>query len=115
MTNYSHGREAEDVAVRYLKGHRFEILSQNWRTRYCEIDIVAKKKKIIYFVEVKYRKSEAQGSGLEYITDNKLKQMKKAAEFWVSDSVWNGDYRLSAIEVSGDNFEVSNFIESLDL
>lgn len=115
MTNYSHGQKAENAAAEYLRKHKFEILSQNWRTRYCEIDIVAKKRKVIYFAEVKYRKTTSQGSGLEYITEKKLQQMKLAAEFWVSDNSWGGDYRLAAVEVSGNQFEVSNFIESLDL
>lgn len=110
----STGRQAEDAAAQYLSSKKFEILSQNWRTRWCEIDIVAKKKKIVYFVEVKYRKSSDFGGGLEYITPTKLKQMKFAAEFWVSNNDWSGDYRLSAIEVSGIDFKIRDFLQQLD-
>jgi len=113
MTTTSTGRTAEDAAAEYLRTKKFEILSQNWRTRWCEIDIVAKKKKAIYFVEVKYRKSSDFGGGLEYITLTKLKQMKFAAEFWISNNDWPGDFRLSAIEVSGSDFQITNFLESL--
>ncbi len=109
----STGRQAEDAAAQYLVSKKFEVLAQNWRTRWCEIDIVAKKKNIIYFVEVKYRKSSDFGGGLEYITPTKHKQMKFAAEFWVSNNDWNGDYRLSAIEVSGLEFEIREFLENL--
>jgi uncharacterized protein (TIGR00252 family) len=107
------GRQAEDAAAEYLSSKKFEILSQNWRTRWCEIDIVAKKKKIIYFVEVKYRKTADFGGGLDYITHAKLKQMKFAAEFWISNNNWSGDYRISAIEVSGSSFEITEFLENL--
>lgn len=107
------GRQAEDAAAEYLSSKKFEILSQNWRTRWCEIDIVAKKKKIIYFVEVKYRKRADFGGGLDYITPTKLKQMKFAAEFWISNNNWSGDYRISAIEVSGSSFEITEFLENL--
>lgn len=109
----STGRQAEDAAAEYLQSKKFEVLSQNWRTRWCEIDIVAKKKKIIYFVEVKYRKTADFGGGLDYITHGKLKQMKFAAEFWISNNDWSGDYRLSAIEVDGLDFEITKFIESI--
>jgi len=110
----STGRQAEDAATEYLRSKKFEVLSQNWRTRWCEIDIVARKKKIVYFVEVKYRKSSDFGGGLEYITPTKLKQMKFAAEFWISNNGWTGDYRLSAIEVSGLDFKITDFLRQLD-
>ncbi len=113
MTTTSTGRQAEDAASEYLRSKKFEVMSQNWRTRWCEIDIVAKKKKIVYFVEVKYRKSSDFGGGLDYITPTKLKQMKFAAEFWISNNDWSGDYRLSAIEVDGLDFEITKFIESI--
>jgi Holliday junction resolvase-like predicted endonuclease len=67
----------------------------------------------VYFVEVKYRASPKQGSGIEYITPKKLKQMELAAEFWVADNSWDGDYNLGGIEVSGPNFEVTNFLPEL--
>ncbi len=117
MTTFNTGRQAEAAAVGYLKTKSFEILAQNWRTRYCEIDIVAqksnKKNKTVYFVEVKYRKTSAFGGGLDYILAKKLKQMRFAAEMWVSENNWNGDYSLAAIEVSGPDFIITQFIDQL--
>ncbi len=68
MTNYTTGHDAEKIAAKYLERHGYKILEMNWKTRYCEIDIVAEKNSIVYLTEVKYRKSLAYGSGLEYIT-----------------------------------------------
>lgn len=113
MTNFAHGREAETAAAEHLQKLGFKVLAQNWRTRYCEIDIVAQKKKTIYFVEVKYRKSSMQGTGLDYITPKKLAQMKFAASFWVQDQTWKGDYSLAAIEVSGLEFKITEFLTDL--
>lgn len=113
MTNFSHGRAAEEAAARFLTTKGFEILSQNWRTKYCEIDIVARKKKVIYFIEVKYRRSDVQGTGLDYITQRKLKQMKLAGEFWVADNDWSGDYNLGAIEVSGPSYKITNLLTEI--
>lgn len=113
MTTTSLGRQAEAKAALYLKQQGFTVLEQNWRTRYCEIDIVAQKDETIHFVEVKYRASDSWGGGLDYITPNKLKQMGFAAGIWVSANNWQHDYQLAAIEVSGDNFAVTNFLIDL--
>jgi len=84
MTNYAVGHLAEEHAARYLEKHGYQILNLNWRTRYYEIDIVARRKKTIYFIEVKYRKTTNQGSSLDYITPKKLDQMAFAVRVWLS-------------------------------
>lgn len=113
MSSTDTGRKAENVAAKYLEESGYEIIAQNWRTRWCEIDIVAKKKKIVYFIEIKYRKSNAYGGGLEYITTTKQRKMDFSAKMWVSEYHWQGDYRLSAIEVSGQDFIITEFIEEI--
>lgn len=106
------GNQAEDAAARHLSELGYEVLSRNWRTPVCEIDIVAGKGDVIYFVEVKYRSSQNQGGGLEYITAKKLQQMRFAAQCWVEDQKWTGDFRLSAVSVLGD-FVVDEFIADI--
>jgi putative endonuclease len=91
----------------------FHILEMNWRRPRCEIDIVATKDKVVYLVEVKYRKNNNQGSGLEYITATKLKQMRYAAETWVDEGKYTGEYQLAAIEVAGPEFAIEHFIENV--
>ena len=113
MTNFAHGRTAEEAAANYLVRLGYEIIDQNWRRRSCEIDIVARKGEVIYFVEVKYRQNNKQGSGLEYITPAKLKQMTFAATMWVAENNWNADYNLAAIEVAGQEYEITEFIDSV--
>jgi Holliday junction resolvase-like predicted endonuclease len=110
MTNVSTGRQAEVAAAEYLREKGFTVVEQNWRTRYCEIDIVGRLGNTVYFIEVKYRKSAAQGTGLDYITPKKLNQMRFAAEMWVQEKSWTGEYRLGAIEVSGPAFEITDFV-----
>lgn len=101
MTTVEAGRAAEDAAVRYLQSRGFRVLNRNWRTRSCEIDIVAIKERTVYFVEVKFRSTERQGEGLAYVTAAKLRQMKYAAEYWVARYRWQGDYCLMAASVAG--------------
>lgn len=112
ITNYSAGHDAEKVAAEFLRTKGFEIVDINWNTPVCEVDIIAKKQNVIYFVEVKYRKNDSQGGGFDYITPKKLQQMNFAANCWVQENNYEGDYELSAIEMSA-NFKITNFISEL--
>jgi len=107
------GNAAEDAAADYLLKQGYMVIERNWRTPRCEIDVVARKGRIISFVEVKYRRQATQGSGLDYITASKLKQMRYAAEVWIADHNWPGDFVLSALEVSGTDYEVTEFLPEI--
>lgn len=110
MTHVSDGKRAEQAATNELVRMGYKIIDMNWRIRRCEIDIIAQKNKAMHFVEVKYRVSSKQGSGLQYITKSKYKQMLFAANLWIAQYNWDGDYRLAAIELSGPDFYVTNFL-----
>jgi uncharacterized protein (TIGR00252 family) len=110
MTNYQAGHDAEKLAAEYLSSHGFAVVELNWKTRWCEIDIVAQKSGIIYFVEVKLRQSKAYGAGFDYITPKKLQQMQFAAEFWVSQKNWTADYRLAALSIDAGEFAFTEIV-----
>lgn len=107
------GNQAETAAVEYLTREGYEVIDRNWRTRVCEIDVVARKQNVTYFVEVKYRSHGEQGSGLDYITPKKLQQMQFAARCWVQENKWKNAYEISAIEVSGLEFKVTEFLPQI--
>ena len=107
MVTTESGRAAEAAVAQTLKKRGYKILSQNWRRPRCEIDIVATKKGIAYFVEVKYRSKLGQGSGLEHITKRKLSQMQFAAQMWVAENDYDGDWRLLAAEVDPNHIKVT--------
>lgn len=113
MTTFETGRRAESAAAAFLEQKTCRILAQNWRTRWCEIDIVAERHNVIYFCEVKYRAHNRHGRGLDYITPAKLRQMRFAAEFWLAKYGWQGECQLCAIEVSGPGFRVSSVVKNL--
>lgn len=103
VSNHTTGHEAEKQAAEHLKTLGFKIQDINWKTRYCEIDIVAEKDGAVYFVEVKYRRNARQGYGTDYITPKKLKQMTFAAEMWVQQHDWDGEYQLAAVSIDADD------------
>lgn len=108
------GNIAEDRAEEFLKVSGFKIVDRNWKTKWCEVDIIAERQSVIYFVEVKYRRTLEQGGGISAITPTKLKQMKFSAEMWMNR---NGirDAVLSVIEVTGNDYEVTMFLEQVQL
>ena len=103
MSTTSKGRDAEQLVADELQKDGHQIITMNWRTRYCEIDIVSRKKNTVYFTEVKYRSSGSWGSGFEYISPKKLKQMRFAAEIWASENKWSGEMVLNGSEVDNQN------------
>jgi len=113
MSTFDTGRKAEAIAAQFLVRKGCEIVAQNWRTRRCEIDIIARRANIVYLCEVKYRAYSKQGSGIEYITDKKLNQMRFAAELWAAKTAWSGEYQLCAIEVSGPDFKITNVVKDI--
>lgn len=108
------GRQAELVAADFLLRKGLAVIAQNWRTRWCEIDIVAHKKDCVYFVEVKYRGSNQWGSGLDYLTPRKLQQMQFAAEFWMATHTQKGGCKLSAIALAGEPPQVTAWLDDIE-
>ncbi len=120
MTNYATGHEAEKVAATYLETLGYKIIELNWRHARAEIDIVAQKrsrfgllKQPLVFFEVKYRKTTAQGRGLDYITPKKLQQMQFAAQLYVTAHSYEGEFCLGAVEVFGENYTIEAVIDQL--
>ena len=77
------GRQGEMAVAEYLEKNGHEILERNFKTKFCEIDIVSVKDGEIYFTEVKTRKNNERGSGLLYITKQKLDKMRFSVEVFL--------------------------------
>jgi len=110
VTSTDTGRAAEQAAAGELSRQGFKILAQNWKTKLCEIDIIAQKDGVVWFVEVKYRSTIKFGDGLEYIGRQKLVHLQRAASLWSSQHNYNGEITLGAISVSGNNI-VEDMVE----
>ena len=78
MNNRELGNKGEDLACEYLIKNGYEILERNKHfSKLCEIDIIAKYKNKIVFVEVKTRKTDAFGMPMEAITRTKYNNIKQ--------------------------------------
>ena len=105
------GLKGEDAVAKYLMRAGHTIVARNFKTKICEIDIVSVKEGRIYFTEVKYRKSNVHGSGLEAITSEKQRQMRFAAECFLKlmKQYQKFDPVLAVGAVAGEDFHASDW------
>jgi len=73
------GIKGETLAVKFLKGEGYKIITRNYKTSIGEIDIIAKDKDTIVFVEVKTRSDEFFGQPFEAVNKRKRQKMKNLA------------------------------------
>lgn len=111
VTTKQIGDRAEDVATEYLVREGHEIVERNWKTKFCEIDIVSRKGDTVYFTEVKHRKNARAGGGIAAITPKKLKQMTFAARVYAKSQHLEGiSLRLAVATTSGDPTELESYM-----
>ncbi len=104
------GRVGETYAVSFLMQHKYKIISTNFRSKFGEIDIIAKDGNQFVFVEVKTRSSTVFGTPADAITPKKLQLVIKAAEYFILVNNHVQNYRVDAIEV----FMTRNTVTSIN-
>jgi len=77
------GEKGEAIAVRHLKKNGYKIIETNYRIQLGEIDVIAKDKDTIVFVEVKARRSVHFGSPKGAVTTQKQKKISTVALYYL--------------------------------
>lgn len=106
------GKQAEDLAACFVeKNFGWSIIEKNWKTRNCEIDLIAlenvkkrfgKDEQIVHIIEVKYRSSQLAGSALDSINRKKQQQLIYAAQQWQFSNNHYTQIQIDAIGLDGD-------------
>ena len=79
-THNETGIIGENLAADWLKKNEYEILHRNWRYKQYEIDIIAQKKDMLHFIEVKCRWATPLGFPEDKVTRKKIKDLQRAAD-----------------------------------
>ena len=74
------GADGEELAAKYLKKHGWTILERGYVTPYCEVDIIARRKDILSFCEVKTRNTDTFGRPSEAVDKKKRERYIRAAK-----------------------------------
>ena len=98
------GRQAEALACRYLQQQGLRLISQNWRCRRGELDLVMLDGHTVVFVEVRYRRHTAWGGAIESIDWRKRQRLVIAAQLFLQrESRWaNNPCRFDVVALGRD-------------
>ena len=77
------GKAGERIAAKHLTKTGLRVIESNFHTRFGEIDIIAKDKEFLVFVEVKTKVGEAFGAPEEMFDKRKFKKVKRMAEVYL--------------------------------
>lgn len=79
------GKWGERLVAEDLRRRGWKLLETNYRCRMGEIDLIAEKGGYLAFVEVKLRKSDRYGQAKEFVTGEKQRKLRAAAELYLTD------------------------------
>lgn len=82
--NRETGNRGEGIAADYLRKKHFEILERNFKNKFGEIDIIAKDKDVLVFVEVKTKIGITYGLPEEMINAGKLHRIRNMAALYMN-------------------------------
>jgi putative endonuclease len=78
------GKSGEDIACRELERRGYAIVARGYRTRFGEIDIIARDGPVVVFVEVKARTHDRYGGGAAAVTLHKQAKLTAMAEDYLA-------------------------------
>ena len=97
------GQWGEVLAAAFLKKKRYKIIACNYSCRFGEIDLIAKNRQFIVFVEVKLRKSADFAQAREFVDLRKQSRIRMTAELWLSQNETQLQPRFDVIEIYAEN------------
>ena len=105
---HARGLAGEELARGYLERRGYDILEMNLRSRYGEIDIIARQGSVIAFIEVKTRLGDRHGEPFEAVGARKQGQLRRMAQMWLAarsgdPSLRECEFRFDVISVKMDD------------
>jgi putative endonuclease len=95
------GKRGEELARKHLEQKGYKIVTTNFRCKLGEIDIIAKDKDVVVFVEVRTITSAKFGPAYNTVTYPKQKQVKRVALFYISKyNLVNTQFRFDVIGIT---------------
>lgn len=106
QTLNTRGQEAEALAAAFLEQKGLRIVARNYRTRHGEIDLIARDRNMLVFVEVRARSSDAFGGAASSITAAKREKLLLAARQYLAGDRSPPACRFDALLVNGKTQEI---------
>ncbi|OHA62153.1 MAG: hypothetical protein A2117_02080 [Candidatus Wildermuthbacteria bacterium GWA2_46_15] len=91
------GKKGEEMAREYLEKRGYQIVEQNYRTKYAEIDLICRQKNKLVLVEVRTKMGEDFGAPEETINGKKKRKLRGNALAYARAARWPGPLRVDAV------------------
>lgn len=97
------GNFGEDLAIKYLIAKKYKIIGRNFSSGHLEIDIIAKIKEKIVFIEVKARTNSAFETADEAVNSRKNNNLNRAVRRYLEkNNITHDNIRLDLIAIDID-------------
>ena len=94
------GRRGEDLAVSVFRRLGFEVMERNYRCKHGEIDLIARRGRVLVFCEVKTRRTDVWGIPAEAVDHRKQSRLRLLAAVWLAErSVDPVEVRFDVVSV----------------
>ena len=97
------GKDAEERAARYLEGQGLHIIERNYRSRYGEIDLIARDGVTLVFVEVRARSTNTFGGAAASITAAKRRKITRTALHYLASAGSTPRCRFDVVLLAGND------------
>jgi putative endonuclease len=77
------GQKGEGLAANFLRRKGYKIIAQNYKTSIGEIDIIARDRETLVFIEVKTRESLQYGQPFEAVNRHKKRKIANVATLYL--------------------------------
>lgn len=98
---YIQGLRGEYLAEKALKKEGMKLMARRFRAAGGEIDLIFREGEEIVFVEVKYRPGGERGEGIEAVTPDKLRRIRRAGEVFLSRYP-DARARIDVVEITSE-------------
>jgi putative endonuclease len=115
MNRENRGAAAEALAADFLVGRGLTIVERNFRCRTGEIDLIARERETLVFVEVRLRRSAAFGGAAASITAAKRQRMARAARFYLATLGHEPPCRFDAILLDALDVQRVEWLVDIDV
>lgn len=108
MDTQARGKQAEDLACRYLQARGLQLLQRNYRSKRGEIDLILQDTDSLVFVEVRYRQQPGFGTAAESVDARKQSKLLACARHFLQANAGSADQpcRFDVVSVNGASNEI---------
>lgn len=102
----------EQLAEQFLQQQGLQSLTNNFRCKLGEIDLIMRDGATLVFIEVKYRASNTFGGAMAAVSQRQQQKLLRTAQLYLQRSNYQGPCRFDVVAISGHDPYDFNWMKS---